>query len=89
MISTLSVFVVDRATFTHRADMINVIAFHLEGGGLVQVEDSSRPAEDCLCYDVQRIGDATHAFGVGGRRLGVFADVAAMVEHTENATANF
>ena len=49
------VFAIDRVPFASRADMVEVIAYHLKNGAIVQIEDSSRPRRMRLCYEFGRV----------------------------------
>ena len=68
-------------------DLAEKIGNHLGNNEIVQVTDSNWPAEERLRYTIQWTGGAGHVFDGHGRPLGVFADVDALVEHAERATA--
>ena len=80
------VFAIDRVSFASRAALIEVIAYHLKNGAIVQVEDSARPRSMRLCYEIRPGGAAFHAFNAHGGQIGVFASVAGLVDHAETVT---
>ena len=81
------VFAIDRVLFASRGALVEVIKYHLTNGAIVQIEDSySRPRSLRLCYEVRPGKAAFYTFGAHGRQIGVFADVAALVDHAEAVT---
>ena len=82
-----AIFTIDRMRFPVRADLVETISNHLGNEEIVQVEDSRKPPGRQLRYTIQWTGGAGHVFDGHGRSLGVFADVDALVEHAETATA--
>ena len=80
-------FTIDRAGNSARADLAETIEPHLGNREIVQVVDSNRPDSERLRYTIQWVGGAGHVFDRHGRPLGVFADLDALVEHAETATA--
>ena len=80
-------FTIDRAGISVRADLAETVSNHLGNEKIVQVEDSRKPPGRQLRYTIQWTGGAGHVFDGHGRPLGVFADVDALVEHAEAATA--
>ena len=70
-----------------RGDLAETIANQLAKGEIVQVEDRRKPPGRQLRYTVQWVGEAGHVFDRRGRTLGVFADLDALVDHAETATA--
>lgn len=85
--SRTPVFVVNRTWLPIRADLVEAIANHLDKGEIVRVEDSEWPASERLRYIVRWVGEAGHVFDGRGDRLGVFADLEALVQHAEMMTA--
>ena len=83
-----SVFVVDRTTCMSRPILVETIRRYLEQDAVVQIVDSTMPPGDRFRYGVQMIDGTAHASDAIGRRLGVFADVAALVDHAEAVTGN-
>ena len=81
------VFAIDRVIFPSQGAMIKVISDHLTKGAIVQVEDSSRPRSMRLCYEIRPGAEAFHLFGVHGPQIGVFASLAALVDHAEAMTS--
>ena len=79
------VFAIDRVPFASRVTLVEVIAYHLKNGAIVQIEDSSRPRSMQLCYEI-RPGEVFQLFNARGRQIGVFASVAALVDHAEAVT---
>ena len=77
----------DRATFASCADLAEMIRRHLDAGEIVQVVDLNGPTGKRLRYSIQWDDHAGHVTDASGRRLGVFADLAALVEHAETFTA--
>ncbi len=63
------------------------IVDHLGKGDIVYVTDSDWPADERLRYTIQQNAGAVHVSDGHGRRLGVFADLDALVEHAERMTA--
>ncbi len=86
MTSTVPVFVVDRASCLTRPILVETIARYLEKGAVVQIEDSSEPVGERLRYTIQMVDGVGHVFDANDRRLGVFADVQALVKHAESVT---
>ena len=84
--STLPVFVVDRTTCLTRLMLVETIACYLEQYAVVQIEDSSRPRSMRLCYEIRPAEAAIRLFNVQGSQVGVFASVAALVDHAEAVT---
>ena len=82
-----SAFTIDRSCLSLRVDLAETIANHLAKGDIVQLEDSRKPPARQLRYTVQWVGDAGHVFDGRGRTLRVFADLDALVDHAETATA--
>ena len=80
------VFSIDRVLYASRAAMIEVISEHLKNGAIVQIEDSTRPRSMCLCYEIRPGEAAFRLIGAHGRQMGVFASVAALVDHAEAVT---
>ena len=78
---------IDRARIPVFADLAETIGNHLGNGDIVPVEDSRKPPGRQLRYTIQWTGGAGHVFDSHGRPLGVFADLDALVEHAEAATA--
>ena len=72
--------------YASRAAMIGVISDHLTNGAIIQVEDSARPRSMRLCYEIHPDPEAFHVFNAHGRQIGVFASVAALVDHAEAVT---
>ena len=82
-----AIFTIDRAGIALRPDLAETIGNHLGNEEIVQVEDSRKPPGIRLRYTIQWTGGAGHVFDGHGRPLGVFADVDALIEHAETATA--
>ena len=82
-----SIVTIDRARFSVRADLAETISDHLGNGEIVQVVDSNWPASERLRYTIQWTAGAGHVFDGHGRPWGVFADLDALIEHAERATA--
>ena len=80
------VFAIDRVLFESRAALIDAIVDHLENGAIVQIEDSARPRRMQFCYEIRPDTAAFHLFDAHGRQLGVFASIAALVDHAEAVT---
>ena len=80
------VFAIDRVTFASRAVLAEAIADHLKTGAIVQVENSARPRSMRLCYEIRPGEAAIHLFNANGRQIGVFASLAALVDHAEAVT---
>ena len=78
---------INRARMPVFADLAETISNHLGNGEIVQVVDSSWPNSERLRYTIQWTGGAGHVFDGHGRPLGVFADLDALVQHAETATA--
>ncbi len=83
---TLPAFVVDRATCLSRLILVETIACYLERGAVVQIEDSTRPRHDRLRYTIQMVDSVGHVFDISNQRIGVFADVHALVGYAEDVT---
>ena len=66
--------------------LVETIRCYLEQDAVVQIVDSTMPPGDRFRYGVQVIDGTAHASDAIGRRLGVFADVAALVDHAEAVT---
>ena len=81
------VFIIDRLLLPSRADLTETISNHLGNNEIVQVTDSNWPDSERLRYTIQWTGGAGHVFDGRGNRLGVFADLDAMIQHAEAATA--
>ena len=77
---------IDRAK-TSADSLAEVIVDHLGKGDSVHVTDSDWPAGERLRHTVQQNGGAAHLSDGHGRRLGVFADLDALVAHAERMTA--
>ena len=73
-----------RATVT-RGTLIRIVRFQIAADAIVHVQDSSRPRAIRFCYEI-RPGEAFCLFDAAGRRLGIFADIAAAVYHAEQVT---
>ena len=67
--------------------LVETIRCYLEQDAVVQIVDSTMPPGDRFRYGVQVIDGTAHASDAIGRRLGVFADVAALVDHAEAMTS--
>ena len=80
------VFPIDRVLYAARAAMVGVIAEHLEHGVVVQVEDSTRPRSMRLCYEIWPVDGAYRLYSTNGRRIGIYASVAALIDHAETVT---
>ena len=80
------VFAIDRVLYASRAAMVGVIAEHLEHGVVVHVEDSTRPRSMCLCYEIWPEAGAYRLYNTNGRRIGIYASVAALIDHAETVT---
>ena len=78
-----SVFVVDRTTCMSRPILVETIRCYLEQDAVVQIVDSTMPGYR-FRYGVQMVDGIAHAFDPIGRRLGVFADVAALVADSDD-----
>ena len=81
------VFVINRRYLQVHAELAETIAMHLAKGEIVQVQDTDWPPHERLRYIVQWVGEAGHVFDGKGDRLGVFADLDALVQHAEMMTA--
>ena len=79
------VFTIDRSFLPSGADLVETIAT------ISPKARSSRwkTAVSCLAdsYTIQWVGEAGHVFDGLGHTLGVFADLGALVDHAETATA--
>ncbi len=82
----LPVFALDRAEFVSRSGLVAAVKFHLSVGSIIQVEDSSRPRAKRFCYEARPSEAAFRVFDAHGRQIGVFADIAALVDHAEAVT---
>ena len=65
------VFAIDWVPFASRAAMVEVIAYHLKNGAIVQIEDGSRPRRMRLCYEIRPSEAAFHAFNAHDRQIGI------------------
>ena len=84
---SLTVFAIDRAPCAASRDiLVRAIKFHIAVGTIVQVEDSSRPRSMRLCYEIRPGEAAFYLFNALGRQIGVFASIAALVDHAETVT---
>ncbi len=66
--------------------MIGVISDHLNNGAIIQVEDSSRPRSMRLCYETRPREPAFQLKSAHGRQIGIFASLAALLDHAETVT---
>ena len=82
------VFAIDRSVLTTRRSLVAMIKFHVATDCTVQIEDTHHLGEDQLLrYQIRLLGDAMQLFDAAGQQIGVFSDIAALVEHAEAVTA--
>ena len=80
------VFAIDRAILASRRALVALVKFHLATGFAVQIEDTHLVGEEQLRYEIRLVGNALHLVDATGQRIGVFSDIAALVDHAEAVT---
>ena len=70
----------------NRPTLIRTVASYVEKGAVVQIEDSKGPRGDRFRYEIRPAEGAMQIVDDTGRMIGVFADVAALVDHAEVIT---
>ncbi len=80
-------FLIDRCTLPTRGALVAAVKFHTSIGTVVRVEDIGRPPGDRLCYEVMASEGGYRLLDAGGRHLGLFATISALVDYAEVKTA--